>query len=114
MVENGLYYLKADIPNLTYSLAPITSIGMVGAESWEKSDVEFTQVDYWTWRAEYTFASDNQEWKLWMNNGWDFNLGGSYDNLVQNGANLKAPGAGSYILTLDLSTIPYSISATPK
>ena len=32
------------------------------------------------------------------NDGWDINWGGSTDNLVQNGANLKIDEAGKYFI----------------
>lgn len=106
----GLYFLKADVENLYYILDPIEKIGIVGIDSWEKSDAEFTQVDYWTWTVVYEFKSASTPWKIWMNDGWTYNLGGTARNLYQNGPNLEAPGVGTYSITLDLSTIPYHIT----
>lgn len=42
-----------------------------------------------------------------MNHGWDINLGGTEEDLTAGGDNLKSPGAGKYMILLDLSVYPY-------
>ena len=53
--------------------------------------------------------NEGDEYKFRCNNDWAINLGGVDEyNLVPNGANLKAPAAGTYTITLDLSVVPYA------
>lgn len=54
------------------------------------------------------------EFKFRANNGWDINLGGSLTNLVQNGDNIKFTGEGTYVVTLDLSAVPYTATLTKE
>lgn len=50
--------------------------------------------------------------------GWPANseltscLGGSLDNLVQDGGNMPTPGAGTYKVKLDLTKLPYTATVT--
>ena len=55
--------------------------------------------------GEVTFGAG--EFKFRANNEWTINLGGSMDDLQQDGGNLASPGAGTYKVILDLSTLPY-------
>ena len=45
------------------------------------------------------------------NDGWDINVGGSLNNLVNDGDNITVAEAGTYLITLDL-TDPTAYSAT--
>lgn len=111
--ENGLYYVVANLQELTYSLVKINNIGLIGGFNDWGSQLNMTpSADYKTWTVDVTFAGES-EWKFRMNDNWDYNLGGTYTNLVGGGDNLKT-AAGSYTITLDLSKIPYSCTVTAK
>lgn len=112
--EAGLYYCIVNTADLTYSLTKIESYGAIGGfNSWGAQSVMTPSADYLTWTGEVTF-SDGDEWKFRANDNWDINLGGAYSNLVLNGANLTAPGAGTYEVTLNLSALPYTCTYVKK
>lgn len=110
---DGLYFVKANLNELTYSLTHIESIGLIGGFNNWSSQLNLTPSDdFKTWTGEVTFDSET-EWKFRMNDNWDYNLGGTIDNLEGNGANIKTP-AGIYVVTLDLSKLPYSCTLVSK
>ena len=97
----GYYMVNVDLGALTYTLTPITTIGIVGpAQSggWD-SDTDMTyNTETGAWEATIELAAD--ELKFRANDGWDINWGGSVDNLTQNGPNLKIAEAGTYFIQL--------------
>ncbi len=103
----GLYWCQANIVDLTYSLTPVTTIGVIGDFNSWGSSVALTSMDNLVWEGDVTFPAAGG-WKFRANNGWDINLGGTVDNLVQGGDNLQVEEAGTYHITLDLSTTPYA------
>lgn len=113
---DGLYWASVNVSNLTYSLTPIETIGVVGDATpggWDASTPLTPSDDYLTWSGDITFSATG-EFKFRANNGWDQNLGGTYDDLVQDGSNIPTPGAGVYSVTLDLSSVPYSCKVVAK
>ena len=111
--SDGLYYVVANLNELTYSLTKIETIGLIGGFNGWGGQANLTpSADYKTWTGDVTFTEET-EWKFRMNDNWDYNLGGAIDNLVGGGANLKS-AAGSYTVTLDLGKLPYSCTLTSK
>lgn len=105
----GLYWCSVNIAALTYSLTQITTIGLIGDATpggWDTSTALTPDATMLVWTGTVTLGSG--EYKFRANDGWDVNLGGSTDNLEQNGSNIASPGAGTYTVTLDLSNIPYT------
>lgn len=114
VAQDGLYYLTVDTEKLTYTATLITTYGMIGGfNSWGSSLAMTPSADFLIWKGEVTLAAGD-EFKFRANDGWDINLGGEFANLVAGGANLLAPGAGTYAVTLDLSKLPYSCSLQAK
>lgn len=117
---NGLYWLDVNIGSLSYSWLPITSIGMIGGfpeNNWASDYVQLTpDADFLIWTGEVTFTDASTEWKFRTNNDWGANpnLGNSYDELTKDGGNMPAPGVGTYTVTLDLTTVPYTCKFTAK
>lgn len=112
--EAGLYYLTVNVDELTYTMVKIESYGAIGGFNGWGAQTEMTPSDnYLKWTGEVTFAAGD-EWKFRANDNWDINLGGSVSNLVLNGSNLAAPGAGTYEVTLDLSALPYTCTYVAK
>jgi hypothetical protein len=107
---DGLYWLEANIVASTYTYTKINSIGLVGGAvgSWDNDVFLTPSADYLTWEGDVTFTDG--EWKFRANAGWDYNLGGTSDNLVPNGDNLASPGAGKHHVTLNLKTVPYTVT----
>lgn len=115
--ETNLYWCVVNVNDLTYQLTKITTIGIIGGfeeNSWGSDVATLTPSDdFLTWTGEVKFT-EGVEWKFRANEGWDVNLGGSSEDLKQNGANLVAPGEGTYQVTLNLSTLPYAVTLTKK
>ena len=105
-----------DAHSHTYSISYIaicnvTTIGVIGdatPNGWSGSTALVATADTMlVWEGDIEFAAAG-EWKFRANNDWAVNLGGSLDNLGQDGGNLATPGAGKKHVRLDLSTIPYT------
>jgi hypothetical protein len=105
---DGLYWVEANTIASTYTYTLISSITLVGdaVGGWD-ADVALTpSSDFLVWEGDVNFTSG--EWKFRDNYGWDYNLGGTNDNLVPNGSNLASPGSGTHHVTLNLRTVPYT------
>ena len=104
-IANGTYFWNVDIINMTAVATPLTKVGIIGSfagSDWG-SDVELTfNPETLTYSVEQTFAAGN-EWKFRFNGEWAYNLGGSADALVHDGANIKMETAGTYVITLDMA-----------
>lgn len=102
--DNGWYKLTADINNLTYSI-DAHMYGVVGSATpndWNSPD---TKMDYDAKRGVWYVTLDLivGEIKFRKNDGWAWNLGGTPDNLVQDGANIAISEAGNYTITLTIT-----------
>jgi len=116
--QDGLYWMNVNIGALTYNFVKIDKLGVIGGfpeNNWASDYVELTPTDdILVWTGDIEFTDANVEWKFRVNGSWDINLGGALDNLTKDGSNIVAPGVGTYTLTLDLRTVPYSCSLTQK
>lgn len=111
----GFYYATVNVASLTYTLTQISDIAIVGdLNAWgDDGKVSLTRSsDYKTWTATVTFDAAGS-FKFRCNDKWDVNLGGTVDNLNFNGDNI-AVEAGTYDVTLNLGTLPYSVTLTKK
>ena len=105
----GYYQVDVDLSEKTYTLTPITSIGIIGSASpngWD-SDVDMTYVPYnkdtkevnGYWEVKNITLSAG-EIKFRANDGWDISWGGELDNLTtKNGGNITVE-AGTYDIKL--------------
>ena len=110
---DGLYWCEANISSLTYSLAPVTTYGLIGDGTpggWDASTALTPSADFLIWSADVELKAG--EFKFRANDAWDINLGGEMDNLTPGGANIKTPGAGKYHVELNLGVYPYSCTLT--
>lgn len=90
----GVYYMDVNLSEGTITATKVESMGMVGQfQGWDKeAPVPMT------WNAEeYCFEATMagvtaDGWKFIVNKDWAINLGGSIDNLEQDGANLTVAG----------------------
>lgn len=103
---DGLYWVMADLLNLTYTVTPITSLGAIGdMNGWGGQIAMTPSLDYLSWTGDVSFTT-SVSWKFRMNDNWDINLGGAQYDLSVGGENLPAPGNGDYEVTLYLG-LPY-------
>ena len=107
--EAGFYQVDVDLSAKTYTLTPITSIGIIGSASpkgWD-SDVDMTYVPYnkdtkevnGYWEVKNITLSAG-EIKFRANDDWALSWGGELDNLTtKNGGNITVE-AGTYDIKL--------------
>ena len=102
-VEAGFYFVQVDLKEMTYKLTSVTSISIIGSVrgSWD-TDVDMTyNENFKCWEARETLNAG--EFKFRLNHDWAINWGGTFDNLVADGANLQLAADGAYIIRLYLS-----------
>jgi hypothetical protein len=99
---DGWHQVEADIQALTYKVSKY-QIGLVGSatpNSWDGPD-QLMEYDpgIASWRITLNLIDGMIKFRL--NNDWAWNLGGTTDNLTQNGADIPVI-AGNYTLTLTI------------
>lgn len=110
--EDGLYYHHVNITALTFQSYLVTTLGVIGDATpggWSDSTPLTPSADLLVWEGDIEFAASGS-FKIRANDDWKVNLGGSLDNLTQDGDNLPTPGAGVHHIVLDLSTSPYTLT----
>lgn len=111
----GLYYCKVNTASLTYTTTLVETIGLIGDATpagWDSS-TPLASDDNLVWTA--TMHLKGGKYKFRANNSWDINLGGSLENLTQDGSDIVFSGEeGDYEVRLDLSMLPYSATLTKK
>ena len=90
----GVYYIDVNLSEGTITATKVESMGMAGQfQGWDPLAPATM-----TWNAEeYCFEATNvgvtaDGWKFIVNKGWSINLGGSINNLEQDGTDLKVAG----------------------
>lgn len=117
----GVYWCSVNIPNLTYTITKIETIGLIGGFNGWGSSLALTEEVTGTTQIKYTgtfevisVENGGNEFKFRANDGWDINLGGTSEELIQGGDNLTVSEVGMYDVVLDLSTLPYTCTVTKK
>lgn len=108
---DGLFFHNVNITSLDFTSTYITTLGLIGSATpggWDASTALNPSQDYLVWEGDVDFADG--EFKIRANDAWDVDFGGSLENLVYKGANIASPGAGKKHVTLDLSTVPYTLT----
>ena len=99
----GAYYATVNLTELTYTLTPITTIGIVGDASpggWD-NDVAMTYNSLTNmWEVTTTLSAGS--FKFRANNDWGINLGAAAGSttLVQGGDNISVTTAGTYKIAI--------------
>ena len=118
-----LTYCKVmiDLTQLTCTLVPITSIGIIGSfpdNNWSTDAYPLTyDADKDEWKAEGVEILKNCEWKFRMNQDWGINLGpvekgSDLSVLVQDGGNVAGLEPGVYTVVLSIANAPYKATIT--
>jgi hypothetical protein len=91
----GVYYMDVNLSKGTITATKVESMGMVGQfQGWDKeAPVPMTwNAEEYCFEATMAAGVTADGWKFIVNKGWSINLGGSIDNLEQDGANLTVAG----------------------
>ena len=113
--STGLYWCSVNTASLTYSLYEVSSIGVIGDATpggWDvSSPLTATDAKKLVWEGDVTLKTGTMKFRA--NDAWDANLGGSLDDLRQNGSDISVK-EGTYHVVLDLSSLPYKATLTAK
>lgn len=104
----GLYFITVSTADLSFTLTPITTVGVIGdavPTGWDADTTMTPSDNYLVWTV--TIPLNQGEFKFRFNGSWDLNLGGSLDNLEIDGSNIPVSAAEDATITLDLSSVPY-------
>ena len=113
--------VMVDLTNLTCTVTPITSIGIIGSfpdNNWSTDAYPLAfDADNNVWKAEGVEILKNCEWKFRMNQDWGINLGpvekgSDLSVLVQDGGNVAGIEPGVYTVELSIATTPYTATLT--
>lgn len=114
--NDALYWVNVDVPGLTYNITEITSLGIIGdatPKGWDGQTNLTASADFLTWTGDFTLTG-GKELKFRANDNWDINLGGDLDDLSVGGPNIKIDADGTYTVTLNLATLPYTATIVKK
>ena len=110
--------VSVDLTALTVTVEPVSSVGIIGgfldnAWSSDKYSMEYDPESN-SWKAESVEIPQGTEWKFRMNEEWTINLGGSLDDLVQDGSNIVEQDGAFYDVELFIDSIPFHAVLTWK
>jgi starch-binding outer membrane protein SusE/F len=109
--STGVYYLNADIQNLTYSAVYIQSFGIIGpatAGGWNSSTPMTYDISTGLWSITTTLIG-GQPLKFRANDAWDINYGPADSNALVGTLQFNNPGSititdsGTYTITIDMT-----------
>lgn len=103
----GAFEIVADLNVNTITFTPVI-FGLIGdatAKGWE-GDTEMTYAkDQWS----VTTTLSAGEFKFRKNRAWDVDYGGTAGDAVKGGPNIKVATAGTYTVTLNTTTLKYTL-----
>ncbi len=115
VAEPGFYYIGLNYSNKELNLVKITGFGIIGGFNGWGESVAMTASEN---NMVYTVTqalNEGDEWKFRANNAWTVSLGGDLDNLSPfNGSNIVCRKSGTYEITLDLRTLPWTAKLVEK
>ena len=120
VTDAGSYLVTINYNTLSYTLTNVTTLFAVGSHNgWNNADAsqEFNTSGNGVFTKVFTFAAGT-EFKLLPNSGsWDGDWGEDptkAGGIVQDGeSNIKVTDAGTYIVTIDFSTLSFNIKELP-
>ena len=111
----GLYLVEFTATTKAIKLTYISTMGVIGGfNGWAESIALTPSADFRTWTSGVVEFPENCEWKFRANDGWAFSWGAPLTDLSFNGPNIVTAEAGKYIITLDVSVVPYTAVATKQ
>ncbi len=115
----GLYYLEANIIDLTWKATPIPMLNLIGNfNEWDLATApEMTPNNNKNvWTITQTFSAPG-EFKACVNKSWTYSYGtadGTFQNVTQNGGNYKIEEAGTYDITFHFDVFPNYLEVVKK
>ena len=101
--EEGFYKVDVNLSEMKYKLTEITTIGVIGGfdgNSWGSDVAKLTyNIASGAWEGTANIPA-GVEFKFRANDDWAVNWGGAFDNLAQDGGNLKLDASGTYTIKL--------------
>lgn len=111
----GLYWVEYNATTKAIKLTYFSTMGIIGGfNGWAESIALTPSADFRTWTSGAVEFPADCEWKFRANDGWAFSWGAPLDDLSFNGPNIMTAEAGTYIVTLDLSVVPYTAVLTKQ
>ena len=108
VAEPGLYYISLNYISKALQIVKLNSWGIIGGFNGWGESVEMTKVNDFTYTVTQVL-NEGDEWKFRANGQWTVSLGGTFDKLDPfNGPNFKCEESGTYDITLNLSTLPWT------
>lgn len=106
---DGLYYVEINFATKDMTLTYMSTIGIIGGfNGWGESLALTPSADFRTWVSAPVEFPAGCEWKFRANNDWAHNWGTDASALVFNGGNIVTAEAGTYIVTFNCSSVPYT------
>ncbi len=106
----ALYWFTVSTVNMTYTITPIETLGVIGGGDWDNQRNLTPSDDQLLWEGDVQISG---EWKIRMNGTWDMNYGGDMEAAVFNGGNF-AGLEGMYHITVDFSGNRPKVTAVAK
>lgn len=114
-IAKGLFYVEFNYSTKAFKLTYLSTLGIIGGfNGWAESVALQPSADMLVWTSPATDFPADCEWKIRANDGWDYNWGGAADNLEFNAGNLKTAEAGTYVVTVNFASHPYTATATKQ
>lgn len=112
-LSDGAYAFTVDLANETATFHKFDKVGLIGDATGSWDDDTFMTFDPATGLFTATATLSDGGMKVRFDGGWDYNLGGSLDNMVYNGDNITVE-AGTYDIVLDMTVSPVRMTLTKK
>lgn len=110
---DGFYFITLNYPTRALTLYQVNKLGIIGDFNGWGATAEMTpNADKTVWTITQEFSGAGT-FKFRGNDNWDINLGGDINELVANGANINNE-AGTYVITLNLGSFPYTCTIVKK
>lgn len=113
MLADGAYCFTIDLANSKATFHKFDKVGLIGDATGSWEDDTLMTFDPATGLYSATATLSDGGMKVRFDGVWDYNLGGSLDDMVYNGDNINVE-AGTYDIVLDMTVSPVRMTLTRK
>lgn len=107
--QTGLYWMTVKLEELTYKAVLIESLGVIGGGDWNNQRNLTPNDDFSVYEGDVEI---NGDWKIRINDSWDYNFGGELIDPSFEGANFPDAGGNCHVV-VDFSGNWPVITVTP-